>query len=57
MVFGLAVVNANLKVFIISSDHSIASLFFNSGSMGAYLATVFLIDSMFRTSNIYKTIN
>ncbi|EGR30728.1 phospholipid-translocating p-type flippase family protein, putative [Ichthyophthirius multifiliis] len=56
MVFSLAVLNANIKVIIISSDHSFASLFFNFGSIVVYIGTVLIIDIMFKTSNIYRII-
>lgn len=53
MVFGLAVVNANLKVLILSYEHSFGSIFFNVGSMGIYLLTVFGISLSFKQSYIY----
>lgn len=56
MVFGLAVVNANLKVLIMSYEHSIGSLIINGGSMLVYLITVLIIASVFKASYIYLSI-
>jgi len=53
MVFGLAVVNTNLKVLILSYEHSIGSLLINGGSMAVYLITVLIISAGFKSSYIY----
>lgn len=46
MVYGMVVVIVNLKVFIISFDHTIVSCFFNLGSMLLYLITILVLDKM-----------
>lgn len=46
MVFGMVVVIANLKVFIISYDHTIISVFFNLGSMFLFFITFIIIDKL-----------
>jgi phospholipid-transporting ATPase len=53
MLFGLAVVISNVKVFIISFEHSIMSIFFNLGSMLLYLCSVIVISTFFESSTIY----
>ncbi len=53
MVFGLAVVNANLKVLILSYDHSIGSVGVILGSMIAYLCTIIILSSYITSSSIY----
>jgi len=55
MVFGLAVVNTNLKVLILSYEHSIGSLLINGLSMVVYLITVIIIAAGFKTSYIYHS--
>ncbi|KAL4478908.1 hypothetical protein ABPG72_019345 [Tetrahymena utriculariae] len=57
MVFGMAVVNANLKVLIISYEHSLGSLIINFGSMAFYLLTLVIISSTFTFSFIYGLFN
>lgn len=55
MVFGLAVVAANIKVLIISHQHSVGSIFINIGSMSLYMLIIRIASSMFKTSTIYNT--
>jgi len=55
MVFGLAVVNTNLKVLILSYEHSIGSLLINGGSMAVYLISVLIIAAGFKSSYIYDS--
>ncbi|EGR28039.1 phospholipid-translocating p-type flippase family protein, putative [Ichthyophthirius multifiliis] len=53
MVFGLAVVNANMKVLIISFEHSIGSIFINFFSMILYLCTIVILSFYIESSSIY----
>mmetsp|Transcript_1212 Transcript_1212/g.174 ORF Transcript_1212/g.174 Transcript_1212/m.174 type:complete len:142 (-) Transcript_1212:267-692(-) len=46
MIYGMVVVVANLKVFVISFDHTPLSIFFNLGSMVNYLITIVLYDGI-----------
>ncbi|EGR32840.1 phospholipid-translocating p-type flippase family protein, putative [Ichthyophthirius multifiliis] len=61
MVFGLVVVISNLKVLIISNNHSIGSIFFNIFSLLAYLATWGIATNMETTeqtqiTDLYNTL-
>lgn len=53
MVFGLAIVISNIKVMIFSFDHTIASFFFNLGSMLLYGLALIGFSTVSYT-NIYK---
>lgn len=55
MIFGMVVIVSNLRVLIISSDHSIASIVSVIGSLVAYILC-FLIASniMFETATLYN---
>lgn len=52
MMFELCITVSTLKVFIISYDHSIMSIFFLMGSIVAYYIT-FLLTSTFDFSQVY----
>ena len=45
MIFGMIVVISNIKVFIISYDHTIGTIFFNLGSQIFYLLCLVAITS------------
>ena len=54
MVFGLTVVIANIKIFIISFDHSIASIWSNLiFSNGLYFGTL-IIFSNWKSTELYQ---
>lgn len=46
MIFGICIVIVNLKVLIISYQHSFGSLFFIFGSMAIYLVTMVVLNYM-----------
>lgn len=46
MVYGMVVVIVNLKILIISYDHTIVSVFFNLGSMLLFLLTFIFISNL-----------
>jgi len=55
MVFGLVVVISNMKILIMSTDHSLGSLMILAGSMLAYLITWVIVSSM-NSTEIYRTL-
>ncbi|EGR27787.1 phospholipid-translocating p-type flippase family protein, putative [Ichthyophthirius multifiliis] len=55
MIFGLIVVISNIKILIMSNEHSLGSLVINFGSMFSYLITWVVISNI-NTTEIYRTI-
>ncbi len=55
MIFGLIVVISNIKILIMSNEHSLGSLVINFGSMFSYLIT-WVVVSNIKTTEIYRTI-
>lgn len=55
MIFGMIVVISNLKVLILSNDHSIASIFVIFGSIVLYLLSFILVSNvLFAGGNLYN---
>ena len=55
MVFGLVVVISNLKILIMSTDHSLGSLMIIAGSMLLYLITWVIVSNL-NSTEIYRTL-
>lgn len=55
MVFGLVVVTSNLKILIMSTDHSLGSLMIIGGSILLYLITWVIVSNM-NSTEIYRTL-
>mmetsp|Transcript_5055 Transcript_5055/g.751 ORF Transcript_5055/g.751 Transcript_5055/m.751 type:complete len:102 (-) Transcript_5055:194-499(-) len=58
MAYGMVVVIVNLKVFIVSFDHTFISIFFNLGSMLLYLLTILIMDKLesSKLSNLFNVL-